>query len=108
MLDKGGDMLSGDADLHGEHGQFVYPDWYPTPLALKAVDLKLHFTSAPQHLVLDQMAIDLGDARLKATGTADFTGPNVAIDAAPISRIFRWPASMRSGRAVWRRADGNG
>jgi hypothetical protein len=108
VLEKGGDMLSGDADLHGEHGQFVFPAWYPTPLALKTVDLKLHFTSAPQRLVLDQMAIDLGDARLKATGTADFTGPNVAIDAhadiadIPLARFDAiWPHGMAVGGRDW-------
>jgi hypothetical protein len=108
VLDKGGDMLSGDADLHGERGQFVFPAWYPTPLALKTVDLKLHFTSAPQHLVLDQMAIDLGDAHLKATGTADFTGPNVAIDARadiadiPLARFDAiWPHGMAAGGREW-------
>jgi hypothetical protein len=108
VLDKGGEMLSGDADLHGERGQFVFPAWYPTPLALKTVDLKLHFTSAPQHLVLDQMAVDLGDTRLKATGTADFTGPNVAIDARadiadiPLARFDAiWPHGMAVGGRDW-------
>jgi len=108
VLSKGGEVLSGGADLHGEHGQFVYPDWYPTPLALKAVDLKLHFTSAPQHLVLDQMAIDLGDAKIKATGTADFTDSNVAIDAKadianiPLARFDAlWPQGMAVGGRDW-------
>ena len=64
--------MSGEADLHGEGGQFVYPDWYPTPLALKAVDLKLHVSSVPQRLVLDRIAIDLGDAKVDGIGTADF------------------------------------
>jgi hypothetical protein len=113
VLDKGGEVLSGDADMRGEQGQFVFPAWYPTPLALKTVDLKLHFTSAPQanapqHLVLDHMAIDLGDARLKATGTADFNGNAVAIDAKadladiPLARFDAiWPHGMAVGGRDW-------
>ncbi len=108
VLDKGGEVLSGDADLSGEQGQFVFPAWYPTPLALKTVALKLHFTSAPQHLVLDQMAVDLGDARLKATGTADFKGAIVAIDAhadvadIPLARFDAiWPQGMAVGGRDW-------
>jgi hypothetical protein len=108
VLSKGGDVLSGEADLHGEHGQFVYPDWYPTPLALKTVDLKLHFTSDPQRMMLDQMAIDLGDAKVSGTGTADFAGPNVAIDFnaklanIPLARFDAiWPHGMAVGGRDW-------
>jgi len=108
VLDKGGEMLSGDDDLSGERGQFVFPAYYPTPLALKTVALRLHFTSAPQHLVLDQMAVDLGDARLKLTGTADFKGAAVAIDARadvadiPLGRFDAiWPQGMAVGGRDW-------
>jgi hypothetical protein len=105
---KGGELLSGAADLHGERGQFVYPQWYPTPLALKAVDLKLHVTSAPQRLVLDRIAIDLGDAKLDGVGSADFTGPDVAIDFnakladIPLARFDAiWPHGMAVGGRDW-------
>jgi hypothetical protein len=108
VLNTGGEVLSGKADLHGEHGQFVYPDWYPTPLALKTVDLKLHFSSNPQRLVLDQMAIDLGDATLSGTGTADFSGPDVAIDFnarmadIPLARFDAiWPHGVAVGGRDW-------
>ncbi len=108
VMSKGGEVLSGEAELHGENGQFVYPDWYSTPLALKTVDLKLHFTSAPQRLVLDQMAVDLGDARLNGTGTVEFTAPNVAIDFnaklanIPLARFDAiWPQGMAVGGRDW-------
>ena len=107
LLGKGGDLLSGQADLHGEQGQFVYPDWYPTPLKLNAVDLKLHLADS-QHLVLDRMGIDLGDAKVNVTGTADFTGTNVAIDAKadianlPLARFDAiWPQGMAVGGRDW-------
>ena len=107
ILDKGGDLLTAQADLHGEQGQFVYPDWYSTPLALKAVDLKLRLADT-QHLVLDQMGIDLGDAKIKVTGTADFTGANIAIDAKadianiPLARFDAiWPHGMAVGGRDW-------
>ena len=108
VLDKGGELLSGDADISGQQGQFIFPAYYPVPLALKTVALKLHFTSVPQRLVLDQMAIDLGDARLKAAGTADFNGSNIAIDAKvdvadiPLARFDAiWPHGMAVGGRDW-------
>lgn len=107
VVSKGGDLLSGEADLHGEQGEFVYPDWYPTPLALKAVDLKLRLADS-QHLVLDRMGIDLGDAKINVTGTADFTGADVAIDAKadianlPLARFDAvWPHGMAVGGRDW-------
>jgi hypothetical protein len=108
VLDTGGEVLSGEAELHGEHGAFVYPAWYPTPLALRGVDLRIHFASAPQRLVLDRMAVDLGDAHLNATGAADFIGNTVAMDVhadfggIPLARFDAiWPHGMAIGGRDW-------
>ncbi len=108
VIGNDGQVLSGDADLLGEHGQLVLPDYYPVPLSIQSIALKLHFTNAPQHLVLDRMAVDLGDARLAVSGAADFTGPAVAVDAhadvygIPLARFDAiWPHGMAVGGRDW-------
>jgi hypothetical protein len=108
VIDKGGEVLSGDAALHGEQGNLVLPAFYPLPLAIRTTDIKLHFTSAPQHLVLDQMAVDFGDAKLSINGTADFNDAGVAIDAhtavadIPLARFDAlWPRGMAAGGRDW-------
>ncbi len=86
----------------------VLPGYYPGPLGIRAVDMKLHFTSAPQVLVLDRMAVDFGDAKASAKGTANFNGPTVAIDSQidvssiPLARFDAlWPQGMAVGGRDW-------
>jgi uncharacterized protein YhdP len=108
-IDRSGNLLTGDADLTGERGQVVLPNYYPDPLAIKSMGLKVHFVSTPrQQLVLDRLAVDLGDARLSVGGTADFDGPAVAIDARaditglPLARFGAvWPHGMAAGGREW-------
>ncbi|MDB5394122.1 MAG: hypothetical protein JWM91_1628 [Rhodospirillales bacterium] len=108
VIDRSGNLASGDADLNGEQGRLVLPAYYPDPLAIRSMGLKVHFTSAPQMLVLDRMAIELGDARLSVSGTGKFDGPAVAIDARaditglPLARFGAvWPHGMADGGRDW-------
>jgi hypothetical protein len=108
VIDRSGNLISGDADLNGEQGRLVLPAYYPDPLAIRSMGLKAHFVNAPQQLVLDRMSIDLGDALLAVTGTAKFNGPAVAVDARadvtglPLARFGAvWPHGMAQGGRDW-------
>jgi hypothetical protein len=109
VIDRSGNLLTGDADLTGERGRVVLPNYYPDPLAIRAMGLKVHFVGAPrQQLLLDRFTVDLGDARLFLGGTATFDGPAVAIDAKaevtglPLARFDAvWPHGMAAGGREW-------
>jgi hypothetical protein len=109
VIDRSGNLVSGDAELGGEHpGQLVLPAYYPVPLAIRSMGLKLHLTETPQTLVVERMTVDLGDAQLAVTGTATFDGPAVALDARadvtglPLARFGAvWPHGMAEGGREW-------
>jgi uncharacterized protein YhdP len=109
VIDDSGQLISGDMQLSGaKGGMIVLPEYYPGPLAIRSVDMRLHFTSAPQVLVLDRMAVDFGDAKASAKGIVNFTGPTVAIDSQvdvssiPLARFDAlWPQGMAVGGRDW-------
>ena len=107
-LDHAGGLIEGGATLNGGPGKVVLPDYYPEPLAVQALGIDLHLTDGYRQLVLDRISIDLGDARMSATGTATFDGPSVAIDAkfdvanVPLARFDAiWPHGFAVGGRDW-------
>jgi len=107
-IDRGGRLVGGDASLHGGAGQFVLPAYYPDPLAIQTVALDLHLADSAQRLVLDRVAIDLGDAKFSAAGVATIDGNAVAIDAelgvsdVPLTRFDAiWPHGLAVGGRDW-------
>lgn len=109
VLDRAGNLVSGDADVTGERGQLVFPTYYPEPLDIRSIGLKAHYVNAPQQkMVLDRIALDLGDAKFSVAGTAIFDGPAVTIDARgdltglPLARFGAvWPHGMAAGGREW-------
>jgi hypothetical protein len=108
VIDREGHVVSGDVDLAGQNGKLVMPDWYTNPLAIRFAEIKLHYTDAPQRIVLDRMAVDLGDANVLVGATATLTGPQVAIGGhidvgdLPLARFDAvWPHGMAVGGRDW-------
>jgi hypothetical protein len=109
VIDDRGNLISGDLELSGpKGGMVVMPKLYSGPLVVQALDVKAHFTGAPQVLVLDRLAVDLGDAKLQAKGTAKFTGQDMTIDSQldfatiPLARFDAlWPHGMAAGGRDW-------
>jgi hypothetical protein len=108
VIDSQGHLIAGEARLAGGDGRIVLPQYYPQPLAFKSVALDIHFSDAPQRLVLDRLAVDLGDGRISASGTADFAGPLVAIAATAdladiqVGHLDRlWPHGFAVGGRDW-------
>jgi hypothetical protein len=108
VLDATGRLVAGDARLKGGRGRLVLPAYYAEPLGLKSLALDLHLADAGKTLSLDNVALDLGDAKLAATGTAKFTGPNLSfsVDAdlagIPLSRFDSlWPHGFAVGGRDW-------
>jgi hypothetical protein len=109
VIDDSGSLVSGDIELSGaKGGMIVLPQFYSGPLVVKGLDVKAHFTGAPQVLVLDRMAVDLGDAKISAKGTANFAGQNMTIDSqldlatVPLARFDAlWPHGMAVGGRDW-------
>jgi hypothetical protein len=108
IIDGAGRLIGGEATLAGCDGQIILPQYYPQPLAFKSVALGIHFSEEPRRLILDRLAIDLGDARLAVAGVADFAGPLVTISAnanlfdIPMGRLDAlWPHGFAVGGRDW-------
>jgi uncharacterized protein YhdP len=108
VLDGAGHLIGGDASLRGDEGRLVLPDYYPSPLALKSLGLDLHLTDAGERLILDKVALNLGDAQLSATGAASFAGKDLSIDVdadianVPLARFDEiWPHGFAVGGRDW-------
>lgn len=109
VIDDSGSLISGDVELSGaKGGMIVLPKLYSGPVVVRALDVKAHFTGAPQVLVLDRMAVDFGDAKLSVKGSANFEGENVAIDSQldvstiPLARFDAlWPHGIAVGGRDW-------
>jgi uncharacterized protein YhdP len=108
VLDGAGALVGGDASLRGAEGRLVLPDYYPKPLRLRSLGLDLHLKDAGRRLILDKVALDLGDARLSATGAASFAGKDVSLDVSaeianvPLSRFDEiWPRGFAVGGRDW-------
>jgi hypothetical protein len=108
VLDDAGNLISGDAQLASGQGRLVLPNYYADPLAIRSLGLALHFGNTPRSLVVDTIALDLGDAKLSLHGTANFDGPRVAIDATagfsdiPMARLDAiWPHGVATGGRDW-------
>lgn len=107
-FDEAGTLLQAAADLHGANGRLILPDYYPDALPVRSLGLAAHVTAAPRRVILDRLAIDLGDARATVNGTASFDGPAAAIDAkaeltnVPLSRFDAlWPHGVGVGGRDW-------
>jgi uncharacterized protein YhdP len=108
VLDDAGNLISGDAQLASGQGRLVLPDYYTDPLAIRSLGLAVHFGNAPKSLVIDNIALDLGDAKLSLQGTANFDGPQVAVAATfgfsdiPMARLDAiWPRGVATGGRDW-------
>jgi hypothetical protein len=108
VIDRDGRIVSGDADLRGAAGGLVLPEFYPAPLAIRSAALAAHLAGTPQRLTIDRLSVDLGDARVQASGTADLNGPAVTIDATaqihdlPLARFDAlWPHGVAVGGRDW-------
>jgi hypothetical protein len=108
VLDGAGNLIGGDASLHGDEGSLVLPAYYPKPPRLRSLGLDLHLTDAGKRLILDKIALDLGDAKFSAAGMASFSGPdfsvNIAADVAnvPLARFNEiWPQGFAVGGRDW-------
>jgi len=108
VLGATGNLLTGDAALHGADGKLVLPDLYPEPLSIKSIALKAHLENTPHRLTLERLEADFGDARAVLTGTAGFDGPAAAIDVKadlsdiPLARFDAlWPHGVAVGGRDW-------
>ena len=107
-IDRSGSLVSANISLHGADGRLMLPDYYTDALALRSLDVTAHFENSPQRLVLDNFAVDLGDAKLAVKGTAAFDGPAVTVDAEadvtniPLPRFDAiWPHGVAVGAHDW-------
>jgi uncharacterized protein YhdP len=108
VLDGNGNLIGGDASLHGDAGDIVLPAYYPQPLHLSSLALDLHLTDAGKRLILDKIALDLGDAKFSAAGAAIFSGPDLSVDIdadvanIPLARFNDiWPEGFAVGGRDW-------
>lgn len=108
VIDRQGAVLGVQASLQGERGQLILPDFYAQPLEIRKLGLDAHFNGAPERLVLDRLAVDLGDAQLSARGVSSVTDDKISIDsqvdlaAVPLARFDAlWPHGFAVGGRDW-------
>jgi hypothetical protein len=108
VLDRAGNLIAGDARLHGDKGLLVLPDYYPQPLDVSSIALDLHLADATRRLILDRLAIDLGEARFTAIGAVAVDGPRLGIDmrvdiaGVKLARFDElWPHGFAVGGRDW-------
>jgi hypothetical protein len=108
VIDGKGNVTGADATLHGDVGQIVLPSYYPQNLPFKSIGLDAKFTDAPRRVILNRLDIDLGDAKISASGAANLQGQAVSIDMRatlaniPLARSSAiWPQGVAVGGRDW-------
>jgi hypothetical protein len=108
VLDRNGKLVSGEAKLHGDKGNLIFPDFYAEPVSFNSIGLDLRLADGLDHIVLDKLAIDLGGPTLTAIGAFTTTGNRLAIEGrvdlteVPLNRFDGlWPHGFAVGGRDW-------